>query len=55
MALRRRYGFVGLTDLTLSCAARACVPKSRGAAVAVNDVRRTESQIATAVTPSRWL
>jgi hypothetical protein len=51
----RRCSEVRTTDLTLSCAAgRACRSRS-GAVVAVNDVRRTASRSATAVTPSRWL
>ena len=41
------------TDLTLSCAAGAACRSRSGAAVAENDVWRTESRTATAVTPSR--
>src|SRR4028118_1248155 len=51
----RRLVFVGLTDLTLSCAAGPACRSRSGAAVAANDVRRTESRSAAAVTPSRRL
>ncbi len=44
---------VGLTYLTLSCAAGAACRSRSGAAVAAHDVRRTESRSATAVTPPR--
>ena len=42
------------TDLTLSCAAKAACRSRSGAAVAANEVQRTVSRSATAVTPSRW-
>jgi len=45
---------VGLTDLTLSCAAGSACRSRSGAAVAAHDVRRTEWRFATAVTPWRW-
>jgi hypothetical protein len=45
---------VRLTDLTLGCAAGSACRSRRGAAVAANDVRSTESQTATDVTPSCW-
>ena len=41
------------TDVTLSCAAGLACRSRSGAAVAANDVRRTESRSATGVTPSR--
>ena len=40
--------------LGVSCTARPACRSQSGAAVAANDVRRTESRTATAVTPSRW-
>ena len=46
---------VGLTDLTLSCAAGSACRSRSGAPVAANNVRRTEWRAATGVTPSRWL
>jgi hypothetical protein len=42
---------VWLTDLTLSCAAGPACRSRSGAAVAANDVRRTELRTATTVTP----
>ena len=50
----RQARSIRLTDLTLSCAAGSACRSRSGAAVAANDVHRTESRIATAVTPSRW-
>jgi len=44
---------VGLTDLTLSCAAGSACRSRRGTPVAAHDVRRTESRSATGVTPAR--
>jgi hypothetical protein len=40
--------------LGVSCAAGPACRSRSGAAVAANDVRRTEWRTATAVTPSRW-
>ena len=40
--------------LGVSCAAGPARLRQSGAAVAANDVRRTEWRTATAVTPSRW-
>jgi hypothetical protein len=45
---------IGLTDLTLSCAAGPACRSRSGAPVAANDVRRTEWRTATGVTPSRF-
>ena len=40
--------------LGVSCTAGSACRSRSGTAVAANDVRRTESRTATAVTPSRW-
>jgi len=50
----QRLCLVGPTHLTLSCAAGPACRSRSGAAVAANDVRRTEARTATAVTPPRW-
>jgi hypothetical protein len=45
--------FVRPTDLTISCAAGLACRSLSGAAIAANDVRRTEWRTATGVTPPR--
>ena len=57
---RPRRTYIGAVSLRranvlgVSCAAGSACRSRSGAAVAANDVRRTELRTATAVTPSRW-